>query len=322
MKIICSPLTKNHSNGLLHPESPERINRLLGLFKGDYSPYIVIPDVMDDIDCGVLAQLHEHDYALNIWNNAKGLTQSPDEKHLTIDNDTSMSNGSFDAIKMSLQMTLHATKLIKTGAETACFCATRPPGHHAEYDKAMGFCFYNWVYIAAAILTHEDEETCKIPNGKKALIIDFDVHHGNGTDDMVRKACTANQKNIGFISLHEHPNYPGTGLDVPEKQYPENILNIPYPPHTDSQAFFELWDGQVLSFIERFKPDYLILSAGFDAHIDDPLSEALLQEDDFERMVTSLSPYNLPVLSFLEGGYNLDALENCVTAHLDGLINM
>jgi acetoin utilization deacetylase AcuC-like enzyme len=310
MKILYSNNCSNHKNSDIHPECPERNIVLSNLFKADFSTQAIeIHSPSNNLD--ILKRIHDPQYVLHILEYAQ---RSYEEgTYNIIDGDTSLSQGSIQAIQSAFEITLEAVKLCTQDRETV-FACTRPPGHHAEFDKAMGFCFFCWVFIAAKLIAETTNQ--------KVLIIDFDVHHGNGTDHLIRHYAQKGENKIGFISLHESPLFPDTGLKFPETEHPDFILNIPYPPNTSGYDFFEHWDTHVHPFIAQFNPDYIIVSAGFDAHIDDPLSTAKLSDDDFERIGRNIAALGLPSISFLEGGYNLEALENSVMAYLEGLQNL
>ena len=313
MHIYCPTDCIGHENGPHHPESPDRLKRLLDLFKRDYAANLMPnPAPISLHEC---PSIHDKSYFSNLIKIATALTHS--HSTLTshqIDSDTALSQGSLGALEQCLGVITHASQTLIDQESQCIFCSMRPPGHHAEHDKAMGFCFINWAFLAAILLGQS--------NKKRVVIIDFDVHHGNGTDDLTRRHCKAGHDNIAYASLHESPLFPDTGLNNSTEKYTDHILNIPYAPYTKGNAFHDLWDQHIIPFVKAHNADYIILSAGFDAHTDDPLSTAQLSEDDFERLTYSICQLYLPILSILEGGYNLDALENSVTAHLDALLDM
>lgn len=306
-KIFSNPTTPHHKNAETHPECPERLIRLHHAFTQDFSAFLNrdIPTV----DLNQCPKIHDEAYFATLFGLATQQSHQDNHAYIQIDSDTALSNGTLNALEQSLGFVTSACKQILDHQAKRIFIASRPPGHHAEHDKAMGFCFINWAYLAASILHKE--------TSKKVLIIDFDVHHGNGTEDLILKH--KENQNIYYASLHETPLFPDTGLiEHPSPQ----ILNIPYPPHTKSVAFQNLVDNKLIPFLEQTAPEFIIISAGFDAHYDDPLSTAKLCEDDFERITRLICATGCPVISILEGGYNLDALENCVNAHLEALFDM
>ena len=191
------------------------------------------------------------------------------------------------------------------------FCPVRPPGHHAEKNKAMGFCVYNNVAVGAHYLI----EKYKL---NKIAIIDFDVHHGNGTQDIFYE----NEK-VLYISTHQYPFYPGTGANN-EKGKHNNVLNIPLPAGTNSEEYFNAYEF-VLKKLKEFKPEFVLFSAGFDAHEDDPLAQFKLKSKDFyditKRTLKITNQYtNNKVVSILEGGYDLNALKESSEMHLNALL--
>lgn len=313
MKIYCPEACQNHSNGLSHPESPARLERLAQMLNTDYAAHLEPSPAARQL--ADLPAIHEQAYITELCGLLDRLAEDSN-KHTAhqIDSDTALSRGSRSSIEQCFGVIAQACGVLQHKETNHVFAATRPPGHHAEYDKAMGFCFINWAFLAAYLLSPEHKS--------KVAIIDFDVHHGNGTDDLTRRHCAQGYENIAYISLHEHPLFPGSGAEIPESDFPQNILNIPYPPYTDGRVFHNKWDELVQPFLHDFAPQFLIISAGFDAHHDDPLSTAQLDEEDFHRIGRSLADLNRPALSILEGGYNLDALENSVATYLDAWLDM
>ena len=188
----------------------------------------------------------------------------------------------------------------------------RPPGHHAEFSKAMGFCIFNNVAVGANYLIEKYKY-------KKIAIIDFDVHHGNGTQNLF----FSNEK-VLYISTHQYPHFPGTGSSSEKGRY-NNILNIPLLSGTNSREYFNAYE-YVLKKIKNFKPEFLLFSAGFDAHKDDPLSNINLKSEDYHEITkrTLLVANHFcegKIVSVLEGGYNLNALAESTEQHLKALVN-
>jgi acetoin utilization deacetylase AcuC-like enzyme len=212
-----------------------------------------------------------------------------------IDADTICTETTFEAALLSAGAAIEA---VRCGG----FAISRPPGHHAERDRAMGFCFFDNVAIAARWAQEE------LGIGRVA-IVDWDVHHGNGTQDIVGGDPT-----ILFASLHQWPLYPGTG--GPSEQA-ETLLNIPLPPGTGDAEYFEAW-AAVERAVQRFEPELLLVSAGFDAHVDDPLADMKLTADGFAELASRAAMLAPRVAAVLEGGYNLRTLPDLVGAALDG----
>ena len=191
------------------------------------------------------------------------------------------------------------------------FCSVRPPGHHSSQNKSAGFCILNSVSIGANYLLKKYKY-------KKVAIIDFDVHHGNGTQDIFYE-----NDNVLFISTHQYPYYPGTGSEQESGKF-NNIFNIPLPAGLNSEDYLNVFD-RVLKKLEEFRPEFVLISAGFDAHEDDPLAQFNLKTEDYftitKRVLeTSKKFCNGKVVSILEGGYDLNALRDSTKRHVDALL--
>ncbi|MEM6394305.1 MAG: histone deacetylase [Planctomycetota bacterium] len=207
---------------------------------------------------------------------------------------------------------LTAIDRLVSGDSTTAFLAARPPGHHAEADRAMGFCIYNHAALAAEHAIQHHRLT-------RVAILDFDVHHGNGTQHLFES-----RPDVLYISLHEDPTtqYPGTGFAHETGLGPgqATTLNLPLPAGTTDDHFLQTFTSQAIPALERYEPELLILSAGFDAHTHDPLGHLNLSTDGFTQITQALVALNLPTLSVLEGGYHLDALADCVEAYVRVLL--
>jgi len=235
--------------------------------------------------------------------------------HVALDADTVVSHYSEVAARLAAGGACRAVEAVAGGEAETAFVACRPPGHHATVGHAMGFCLYNNVAVAArfAQATYPDRI-------KKVLIVDFDVHHGNGTQDIFYDDPT-----VFYYSLHQYPWYPGTG-DAGERGEREGegyTLNIPVPAMTPAEDYLRLFEEGLESVMSRFSPDLVIISAGFDAHEADPLGQLLLTDASYERMTrrlkeaasTASTTGEGRIVSCLEGGYNLRALGNAARAH-------
>lgn len=193
------------------------------------------------------------------------------------------------------------------------FCCIRPPGHHAESDRVMGFCIFNNVAIGAAYAT-------RVKGYNRVAIIDWDVHHGNGTQEIFYS-----DPNVLFISIHQHPLYPGTGMryETGNGVGKGFTYNFPVNPGTDGNVYREIFSKDITNILREYNPELVFISAGFDAHKDDPLADILLTEEDYTRLTHIISELakemSCPIISVLEGGYNLDALGNSVLAHVRAL---
>lgn len=237
---------------------------------------------------------------------------APDNGAVPLDADTWMSPGTLDAALRAAGGAVYAIDLLMEKIATNAFVACRPPGHHAETSKTMGFCLFGNVAIAAKhALDHHGLG--------RVAILDFDVHHGNGTQDLLW-----NEARCFFCSSHQSPLWPGTGMPH-EVGAHNNIMNIPLDPGSGGDLFRNKMEREALPAIDAFQPDLILLSAGFDAHRDDPLADLNLTPDDFawitERVCDLADRYCAGrVASCLEGGYNLSALAESVAAHVDVLI--
>jgi acetoin utilization deacetylase AcuC-like enzyme len=236
----------------------------------------------------------------------------PEHGHNYIDADTVLSPGSWNAALRAVGAVCDAVDEVAASKASNAFCAVRPPGHHAESNRAMGFCLFNNVAIAA--------EYARRQHGiQRVAIVDFDVHHGNGT-----QAAFERQAEVLYISSHEMPNYPGTGYA--SETGAGNIVNVPLAAGTDGAEYRRKISAIALPALKKFKPELLLLSAGFDAHRDDPLANIELLEDDYRWLTEALLQIAAEccggrVVSALEGGYNLNALACSVAAHVGVLLS-
>jgi acetoin utilization deacetylase AcuC-like enzyme len=231
---------------------------------------------------------------------------------LQIDGDTSMSAGSADAALRAAGGAIHAVDLVLGGIARTAFAAVRPPGHHAEPSRPMGFCLFN----NAAIATAHAREVWGLA---RVAVLDFDVHHGNGT-----QAMFAERPDLFYGSTHQHPCFPGTGRPW-ERGVANNIVNVGLLPGSGSAEFRAAWSNDILPALEHFAPDLLIISAGFDAHKADPLADLRLETEDFAWITDRLMDLadriaGGRVVSVLEGGYDLQALAAATTVHVRSLM--
>lgn len=225
----------------------------------------------------------------------------------SFDPDTVASPGSWSAALRAAGAGLAAVEALEAGEGDAAFLAVRPPGHHATRDRAMGFCIFNNIGVAAASIAER---------GGRVAIVDWDVHHGNASQDMFY-----GRRDILYISTHQFPFYPGSGwIDEMGKDEGEGFnINIPLPAGTAGDAYEDAWVRLVVPVLEQMKPDWILVSAGFDGHVDDPLANICLREPDYGRMayrLGRLAPQRL--IFFLEGGYELDAISASVAVAMDG----
>ena len=231
----------------------------------------------------------------------------PDEGYMPIGHEAILNPYSLNAALLASGTMLQAVDDVKTGNTDRVFCALRPPGHHAESHRGMGFCLLNHIFIAALY--------AKKQGFKKIALLDFDVHHGNGTDEMMKRH---GPEDMLFISTHEFPLYPGTG--GPNTDIPGSVKNICLPKHSGSKEMRKIYTEDIFPELEEFSPDLVLLSAGFDAHKSDPLATLGWTEEDYNWLGEKFSHYK--AIACLEGGYQLEALKSSVEAFLRGFFNI
>jgi acetoin utilization deacetylase AcuC-like enzyme len=302
--LITSDTYQNHNTGEGHPEKIDRVTVVINNFK-KLDNKDLIWKKPSKFDRSLLEITHNSDY-INF------VEKSFPEKGLSfLDGDTIISPGSKDATSDAVGSIITAIDGVQNKNFNNAFCAVRPPGHHAEKNKAMGFCIYNNVAVGANYLINKYKLN-------KVAIIDFDVHHGNGTQNIFY-----NNEKVLYISTHQYPYYPGSGTNN-EKGKHNNILNIPLPAGTTSEEYLNAYEF-VLKKIKEFKPEFILLSAGFDAHKDDPLAQLQLESKDFynitKRTLELSKQYcDGKVVSILEGGYDLLALQESTEMHVKALL--
>ena len=290
-----------HRPGVGHPESPERLQAVL--------------DALDAADLGLdrhaateaavadLERLHPADHV------ARLLAAAPDSGLRQLDADTVLSPGSVRAARLAAGAVIDAVRAVARGETARAFAAVRPPGHHAEPDTSMGFCLFSNVAVAARVAQSEGMA--------RVAVIDFDVHHGNGT-----QAAFETDDSLFLGSIHQSPLYPGTG--AASETGVGNIVNVPVPPHAAREAWRGSFAGGLMPALEAFRPDLILISAGFDAHRRDPLAHQSLEAEDFAwatRAVLEVARSRCggKVVSSLEGGYDLEGLGRSAVAHVQAL---
>ena len=302
--LITSDTYQNHNTGDSHPEKIDRVTVVIDNFK-KLNNKDLIWKKPSKFDRSLLDLTHSSEY-INF------VDKSFPKKGLSfLDGDTIVSPGSKEATSDAVGSIITAIDGVQNKEFKNAFCAVRPPGHHAEKNKAMGFCIYNNVAVGANYLINKYKLN-------KVAIIDFDVHHGNGTQDIFHD----NEK-VLYISTHQFPFYPGSGTEKEKGKY-NNIFNLPLPAGTTSEEYLNAYEF-VLKKIEEFKPEFILLSAGFDAHKDDPLAQFQLESSDFyeitkRTLVLSKLHCSGKVVSILEGGYDLNALKESTEMHVNALI--
>ncbi|MDC1126608.1 histone deacetylase family protein [Candidatus Pelagibacter sp.] len=302
--LVTSDTYQNHNTGEGHPEKIDRVTAVIDNFKKIDNKELIWKKPTK-FDQSFLINTHSSEYIDLV---SKSF---PENGLAFLDGDTVVSPGSKEATKDAVGSIITAIDGVQQKEFKNAFCAVRPPGHHAEKDKAMGFCIYNNVAVGANYLIEKYKYN-------KIAIIDFDVHHGNGTQDIFY-----NNEKVLYISTHQYPYYPGSGSDKETGKF-NNILNIPLEAGTTAEQFLNAYEN-VLKKLKEFKPEFLLFSAGFDAHIDDPLAQLRLSSEDFYHLTkrtleVSKSMFNGNVVSILEGGYDLKALQDSTKRHVDALI--
>lgn len=302
--LITSDTYQNHNTGEGHPEKIDRVTVVIENFKKLDNKNLVWKKP-SNFEQSILIKTHTKDYIKQVN------LSFPQSGLKFLDGDTVVSPGSKDATKDAVGSIISAIDGVEKKEFKNAFCCVRPPGHHAEKEKAMGFCIFNNVAVGANYLIEKYKY-------KKIAIIDFDVHHGNGTQDIFY-----NDKNVLYISTHQYPYYPGSGSEKENGKY-NNVLNIPLEAGTTGNEYLNAYE-KVLDKLKEFKPEFLLFSAGFDAHIDDPLAQLRLSSEDFYKITKRTLEVSKPfcngnIVSILEGGYDLRALQESTQRHVDALI--
>ena len=302
--LIISDTYQNHNTGEGHPEKIDRVTAVIENFKKLDNKNLVWKKP-SNFEQSILIKTHTKDYIKQVN------LSFPQSGLKFLDGDTVVSPGSKDATKDAVGSIISAIDGVEKKEFKNAFCCVRPPGHHAEKEKAMGFCIFNNVAVGANYLIEKYKY-------KKIAIIDFDVHHGNGTQDIFY-----NDKNVLYISTHQYPYYPGSGSEKESGKY-NNVLNIPLEAGTTGNEYLNAYE-KVLDKLKEFKPEFLLFSAGFDAHIDDPLAQLRLSSEDFYKITKRTLEVSKPfcngnIVSILEGGYDLRALQESTQRHVDALI--
>lgn len=304
--LFTHPACLEHDTGPFHPESPDRLRAVIkALEHPDFVPLLreLAPEATDE----QLALAHPADYVAAVL----AIRPAPGES-VHLDGDTLMSAGSADAIRRTVGASIAAVDAVMEGWARAAFAAVRPPGHHAERAKPMGFCLFNGAAIAAL---HARARW----GLKRVAVVDFDVHHGNGTQDIFEA-----DPDLFYLSSHQSPCYPGTGR-ASERGVADNVLNLPLPPGTTGMDFRRAWERVGLPALDAWAPELIIVSAGFDAHKADPLADLRLETEDFgwitDRLMALADKHcGSRIVSVMEGGYDLAALAASAALHVRRLM--
>jgi acetoin utilization deacetylase AcuC-like enzyme len=302
--LLTHPACLEHDTGYGHPERADRlraINDALAAseFKSlrrEEAPRVELADI---------ERLHPKAYVAMVR------ATIPKRDHKSLDPDTIVSPGSWEAALRAAGASIHAVDQLMAGKADNVFCAVRPPGHHAEPSRAMGFCLFNSVAIAALHARAQH-------GAERVAVVDFDVHHGNGT-----QAAFWSDKDLFYGSTHQMPLFPGTG--ALDETGVGNIFNAPLKAGDDGDEFRAAYEDRILPALDKFAPDLLIVSAGFDAHLKDPLAQLRLLEPDFawitEQLLEAAAKHcGGKLVSTLEGGYDLDALASSAAIHVQTLM--
>jgi acetoin utilization deacetylase AcuC-like enzyme len=307
--LVSHPDYLKHDMGVGHPESPERLRAIVARLEQDgIMPRLVRIDPAPASEEWI-TQVHKPSYVATLKQHA------PASGRVMLDADTSMSPGSLPAAYLAAGGVLAAADAIMAGRVDNAFCAVRPPGHHAEHDRSMGFCLFNNVAIAARYFQRHHGLA-------RVLIVDWDVHHGNGTQHSFYDDPT-----VLFFSTHQFPHYPGTGRasESGSGKGKGATINVPMEAGEGDEDYVAVFQKVLVPAADGFKPDVVIISAGFDAHRDDPLASMGLTEQGYAeltRIVAGIARRHSKgrILSSLEGGYNLQALSASVGRHVLGLL--
>lgn len=302
--LYTHPSSLRHDTGPGHPESIERLEAVLAAL-GEAAFDALVRRTAPRGSVWDIKRVHDDAYMQSVF------AAVPDHGFASLDADTILSPGSGEAALFAVGGACAAVDAVVGGEAQNAFCALRPPGHHAERDHAMGFCLFNNVAIAAF-------HALELPGIQRVAVMDFDVHHGNGTQQ-----AFWDHENLLYTSTHQMPCYPGTGAERERGAF-GNIVNAPLPPGAGSDDFRDAF-GFIRPAIKDFAPDLVLISAGFDAHEADPLAQLNLTEEDFSWITEQLiaiahASAGGRIVSVLEGGYDLHALARSVQAHVTALM--
>lgn len=299
--LITHPACLEHDTGEGHPESAARLRAVLTALEDPAFQYLQRMEA-PRATLEQISRCHDRNYVERV------LSSIPAHGHKALDADTVVSPGSGEAALRAAGALVMAVDAVLADEVKRVFCAVRPPGHHAEIAQAMGFCLFNNVVVGAM--------HARVAHGlDRVAVVDFDVHHGNGSEEML-----LGRKGYLYLSTHQHPLYPGTGAASSS-----NIVNVPLPPSTDGYEFRDYAQHALIPALRRFKPQLILVSAGFDGHRADPLANLDLTESDFEWITEALVAVAREfcdgrLISTLEGGYNLPALAASTAAHVRALL--
>lgn len=294
-----------HNMGADHPESPQRLgaiqNRLINGQLMDFLRHVEAPTATRE----QLVATHQPDYVDSIF------ARAPEEGQVELEAETIMMPHTLEASLYAAGAVVKAVDMVMTQQVDNAFCAVRPPGHHAEFDKAMGFCLFNNIAVGARYATAQYDL-------ERVAIVDFDVHHGNGTEDIFKQ-----DQRVLYASSYQHPFYPYSDPGASH----DNILHMPLEAGSGSAAFRQVILDQLIPALDDFKPQLIMISAGFDAHKEDPMGQLRLDETDYTWITDQLRAAaerhcGGRIVSVLEGGYNIDALGRAAFCHIRSLMSL
>lgn len=304
--LVYHPIFEKHDTGPGHPEMPERYRVVIDALQNDEALWNdVVKITPDKAPQGLIQAAHTKDHFRRVEGAfANGVSR--------LDADTVISMKSFDASLFAAGGAISAVDAVMNGDAKNAFVVARPPGHHATAEHAMGFCIFNNVAVAARYAQNKHKEI------ENVAIIDWDVHHGNGTQGIFYS-----DPSVFFFSMHQYPWYPGTGSngETGQGRGLGSTLNLPMRAYTLASVQISAFDAAIESMASKMKPDIIFISAGFDGHLTDPLGQLQLEDDEFRAMTRTVMQWaddacGGRIVSCLEGGYNLDTLGQTVKAHV------
>lgn len=292
--LVSDPLYLEHLSVTEHVECPDRLRAILAHFKSCGLMERFDPLPARDATVDEIALVHERDYIESIrWVSERGGGW--------LDADTYLNERSYAAAVRAVGGVLAAVEAVREGRASTAFCLVRPPGHHALPVRGMGFCLFNNVAVAARFLK------------RRVMIVDWDVHHGNGTQEIFW-----DDPDVCYLSMHRWPFYPGTGRE--DERGAGNIVNVPIPEAMPRREILSRFRGAVEMAGRDFRPDFVLVSCGFDAYARDPIGGLGLEPEDFRTMTDVVRSLGVPLVSALEGGYSLEGLGPCAARHAEGLL--
>jgi acetoin utilization deacetylase AcuC-like enzyme len=300
--LLTHPDCVLHEMGAGHPESPQRLKAVLAALEASGLASKLVAREAPEATREAIERVHGHDHVELVF------ASSPSQGYAYLDPDTSMNGKSLSAALRAAGAVVAATDMVMSGEARRAFCAVRPPGHHATRTRPMGFCIFNNVAIGAA-------HAMAFHGLERVAVLDFDVHHGNGTEDAFH-----DDPRVMLCSTFQHPYYPYSGADSGN----EHIVNVPLPAMTDGRGFRAAVERHWTPALEAHRPQLVFVSAGFDAHREDPLAHVQLGDEDYRWVTEWLVDVaerhaQGRVVSTLEGGYNTTALGRCVVEHVRAL---